>query len=106
GQGCVLSTVPGGYRRFCGTSMAAPHATGVLALLASTHPGAGPKELAALLDAEATPLPCPGDYDLNHTGVQEAICAGYTQFNGFYGHGLVNALAAVGGNVGITPKSP
>lgn len=32
---CILSTVPGGYDTFSGTSMASPHAAGALALLAS-----------------------------------------------------------------------
>ncbi|TDP96321.1 S8 family peptidase [Labedaea rhizosphaerae] len=94
---CVLSTVPGGYDRFCGTSMAAPHATGVVALLASRHPGSTPRELATMLTGEASQVPCPADYDLNGTGTQDGYCTGYGPYNGFYGHGLVNALAAVTG---------
>jgi subtilisin family serine protease len=99
GQGhtaaCVLSTVPGGYQRHCGTSMATPHATGVVALLASTYPKAAPQQLTRLLTAQAEPIPCPADYDLNGTGAQDAYCSGYAPFNGFHGHGLVDALAAV-----------
>lgn len=91
---CVLSTVPGGYAPLCGTSMAAPHATGVLALLASTHPEAGPRQLRRTLEAQAMPMPCPADYDLTGDGVQDAYCAGYEGYNGFYGHGMVDALAA------------
>jgi subtilisin family serine protease len=97
GSTCVLSTVPGGYASSCGTSMAAPHAAGVAALLASTHPSDGPRQLTQLLNAQATPLGCPADYDLNGTGAQDAYCTGDTSYNSFYGHGLVNALAAVSG---------
>jgi subtilisin family serine protease len=75
--------------------MAAPHASGVAALLASTHPSASPKELTQLLDSEADPVACPGDYDLNGTGAQDAYCTGDSTYNSFYGHGLVDALAAV-----------
>jgi subtilisin family serine protease len=92
--GCVLSTVPGGYARYCGTSMAAPHVSGVLALLASTHPKASPATLTRLLNSQSEAVPCPADYDLGGTGAQDAYCSGYAPYNGFYGHGLVNALAA------------
>ncbi|ONI77340.1 serine protease [Actinosynnema sp. ALI-1.44] len=94
-SGCVLSTVPGGYARYCGTSMAAPHVSGVIALLASTHPNASPARLTRLLNEQSQAVPCPADYDLNKTGTQDAYCAGYAPYNGFYGHGLVDALAAV-----------
>lgn len=93
---CVLSTVPGGYAERCGTSMAAPHVSGVAALLVSERPDLSPRELRTALGEQATPLPCPTDYDLAGDGTQDAYCAGYTSYNGFYGHGLVNAPAAAG----------
>jgi subtilisin family serine protease len=90
--------VPGGYDRFCGTSMATPHVTGVAALLASEYPGASAQTLTKLLTTQAKPLPCPADYDLDGTGAQDAYCTGYQPYNGFYGHGMVDAPAAVGQN--------
>ncbi|WP_291412141.1 S8 family serine peptidase [Actinophytocola sp.] len=95
---CVLSTVPGGYDRYCGTSMATPHVTGVAALLASEHPDASPPELSRMLTEQAESIPCPSDYDLDGTGAQDAYCDGYAPYNGFYGHGMVDALAAVSEN--------
>ena len=40
-------------------------------------------------------MPCPDDYDLTGNGVQNAYCEGYAGYNGFYGHGMVDAYAAV-----------
>jgi subtilisin family serine protease len=92
---CVVSTVPGGYAPLCGTSMAAPHVAGVLALLKSVHPADSPAELRRTLETRAAPLACPDDYDLTGDGAQDAYCAGYDNYNGFYGHGMADALAAV-----------
>ena len=101
---CVLSTVPDGYDRFCGTSMATPHVAGVAALIASEHPDATPQKITKILTEKAEPLPCPADYDLDDTGAQDAYCTGYKPYNGFYGHGLVDAMAAVNGD-GVTGQA-
>ncbi|MGH3915057.1 MAG: S8 family peptidase [Pseudonocardiaceae bacterium] len=94
-SGCVLSTILGGYGYACGTSMAAAHASGVAALLASSRPRAGPEELAALLRRQADPLPCPTHSD----------CTG-ERVNSFSGHGLVDALEAVVSHPASRPHSP
>ncbi|WP_338703538.1 S8 family serine peptidase [Streptomyces sp. Q6] len=96
-NGRVLSTLPGGgwgYKQ--GTSMAAPHVSGVLALLKSTHPKATPGQLESLLKKQADEQACPSDpYDSDGDGVVDAVCEGVAQHNGFYGHGIVDALKAV-----------
>jgi subtilisin family serine protease len=97
---CVLSTVPDGYASLCGTSMAAPHAAGVAALVASAYPGLSARQLRSALFKGARPMPCPTDYDLTGDGHQDGFCAGYTGYNGFYGHGMVDAAGAVSAAAG------
>ncbi|MFC8716424.1 S8 family serine peptidase [Kitasatospora sp. NPDC057198] len=97
GRGSVLSTLPGGkYGYSSGTSMASPHVAGVAALLASTHPWAGPEVLRALLVGQADPHACPsGVFDPGGTGEYKATCEGSEGDNGFYGAGVVSAAKAV-----------
>ncbi|KUO22351.1 protease [Streptomyces dysideae] len=53
----VHSAAPdGGYRVLSGTSMATPHAAGVIALLAQANPNASAAELMASLKASAFPM--------------------------------------------------
>ncbi|MGW0122756.1 S8 family peptidase [Streptomyces sp. NPDC003327] len=95
-NGRILSTtVNGGYNYKAGTSMASPHAAGVLALLKSTHPHASPAGLKALLYAQADERACTNPYDIDGNGTVDAVCEGGEQKNGFYGAGLVDALDAV-----------
>lgn len=53
----VLSTVPGGYSYMDGTSMAAPHVSGGIALYASTHSNASPAEIRQAMLQSALPTP-------------------------------------------------
>ncbi|RZQ62815.1 S8 family peptidase [Amycolatopsis suaedae] len=86
GAGCPLSTIFNGqYGTKCGTSMAAPHAAGVAALLASKYRHAPPWALATLLEVTADPKSCGGAEG----------CTGPDRNNSFYGRGQVNALKAV-----------
>ncbi|MFC8278345.1 S8 family serine peptidase [Streptomyces sp. NPDC057271] len=95
-NGRILSTtVNGGFNYKAGTSMASPHAAGVLALLKSTHPKASPAALKAMLYAQADDRACTNPYDINADGTVDAVCVGGKNKNGFYGAGLVNALDAV-----------
>jgi subtilisin family serine protease len=96
-NGQILSTMPNNsYAYLQGTSMAGPHAAGVAALLKSTHPSASPKQLQKLLKKQADNPGCPtGLYDPDGNGVADSSCEGSTSYNGFYGHGIVDALDAV-----------
>ncbi|MBV2151369.1 S8 family serine peptidase [Kitasatospora sp. SUK 42] len=96
-NGRILSTIPGnkyGYKQ--GTSMATPHVTGVVALLASTFPWASPDELTELLTNQAESHACPtGVYNPTGNGQYNATCEGGADDNGFYGAGIINAEKAV-----------
>ena len=82
-----------------GTSMASPHAAGVVALIMSTgltSPGA----VTARLQNTADPIPCPVDtsiYDFFPAVDNGApqVCQGGVGYNSFNGHGQVNALTAI-----------
>jgi subtilisin family serine protease len=106
------------YQYLQGTSMAAPHATGVAALIISQH-GArvrtgslafgdvtlDPATVEAILVASATPTACPAEnpYDYPALGPEyNAPCADAGSRNGFYGAGIVNAGRAI--EAGYTPE--
>ena len=73
----ILSTVIAGkYEEFSGTSMAAPHVAGVVALMLSVNPNLTPEQIRDILHETAKDLGKPGKDDK-------------------YGYGLVDAYAAV-----------
>ncbi|GAB3834627.1 S8 family peptidase [Kribbella italica] len=96
-NGQVLSTVPGGYGYLQGTSMAAPHIAGVLALVKSKYPTVSGQQLFTAAVRKADMLPCPagGVHDPGGQGAWRAVCEGGATGAGFYGGGLVNALRVV-----------
>ena len=86
------------YGYLQGTSMAAPHVTGVAALIMSmgvTSPGA----VAARISNTADAMECPDTsiYDPFPSVSNGApqVCQGGMGYNAFNGHGQVNALSAV-----------
>jgi subtilisin family serine protease len=98
----------GYYRWMQGTSMAAPHAAGVAALIVSQYGrptggggfGLNPDVVQRILEETASKIPCPVphtvDYlDEGRDASYTATCVGDASFNGFYGHGAVDAWSAV-----------
>lgn len=84
----ILSAAPGGaYARASGTSMAGPHVAGVVALVWSANPALiGDIETTERILIE-TARPYRGEGGLS--------CAGDGEASNVYGHGLVDAYAAV-----------
>jgi subtilisin family serine protease len=94
-----------------GTSMASPHAAGVAALIVSrwgrrdaVYGGRTlrPRVVERLLARTALDVPCPEPRTYVYPPAPQldlpelqATCEGSPSFNGFYGHGIVNALRAV-----------
>jgi len=94
--GDVLSTFPGNsYALGAGTSMATPHVAGVAALILSEFGKLPPGAVQAGITSNADPLPCPPNpFDPGGLGYFVATCQG-GDYNGFFGHGQVNALNSV-----------
>jgi minor extracellular serine protease Vpr len=95
--GFIRSTWPverGSYAVVSGTSMASPHVAGVAALAISAHGKLSPGAVQALITRTADPVACPPK-PFNPGGFFPATCQGGAGYNGFHGHGQVNALAAV-----------
>jgi subtilisin family serine protease len=100
----------GYYRYLQGTSMASPHAVGVASLIVSqyghpdNHHSGGltldPTHVERILLRSAADHACPTPRLFSYQNVGrpaefDAFCEGSAGFNGFYGDGIVDALAAV-----------
>jgi subtilisin family serine protease len=68
----IYSTVPGGYARFSGTSMASPHVAGAAALYLAKNPGATPAQVKTALRNAREAIALPNDRDGINEGVLNA----------------------------------
>ncbi|QXC60231.1 S8 family serine peptidase [Aquihabitans sp. G128] len=110
---CTKAGACGYYTYLQGTSMAAPHATGVAALAVSRFGTRdrrnggltlNPDLTAAVLALSATPHACPNPRLQSYAregrdATFDALCEGGTRFNGFYGWGIIDAARTVGAKV-------
>jgi bacillopeptidase F len=79
----VYSAKPGGgYQMMDGTSMATPHAAGLIALIYGVHPGWTIEQVSRLLQETATDLGPPGVDNTFGTGRLNAFAAGGLAVNG------------------------
>lgn len=86
------------YAWMQGTSMAAPNAAGVAALVVSRYGSLRPDQVERVLEQSAAPQPCPEPRTVVYGGAfpyDQAACQGGRGYNGFAGSGIVDALAAL-----------
>jgi subtilisin family serine protease len=95
------------YQYLQGTSMATPHVVGVVALIVSQYGKRDrsqggltlpPDRVQGILQRTATDTACPVPRQYEYDGLAakyNAYCEGGPRRNGFYGDGVVDALAAI-----------
>ncbi len=96
----VLSTVPeNDYKRFSGTSMAAPHVTGVALLLKAAFPTLSPAQIRECILKGATPIVLDASKTphviLNRQDLAQYTADEIEYSQRFYGQGLLNAKGAI-----------
>ena len=71
----IVSSAPGGYRAYSGTSMASPHVAGVAALVRSANPALGGPEVERILRSSAADIGPPGRDATSGEGLVDALAA-------------------------------
>jgi len=92
--GITATDAGAGYVYLNGTSMASPHAAGVAALVVENHPNWGPGAVKAAVERTAQHLDCPPNWEPLSPADERYKCYGDDGHTSFFGHGLVDALAA------------
>ena len=77
-----------------GTSMSSPHAAGVAALVKEMHPNWSPGAVKAAVQRSAQRLDCPPNWEPLGPDDERERCYGNGGRTSFFGHGLIDALAA------------
>jgi subtilisin family serine protease len=92
--GLTISDGAATYAFLNGTSMSAPHAAGVAALIKERHPDWGSDALKAALTRSSQRLGCPPSWEPVGPEDQRERCYGNGGHTSFFGSGLVDAAAA------------
>jgi subtilisin family serine protease len=82
------------YGYLNGTSMSSPHAAGVAALVVERHPEWDPGDVKAAVQRTANAMSCPQDWEPLGPNDERETCYGQNGRTSFFGHGMVDALAA------------
>ncbi|SES11128.1 minor extracellular serine protease Vpr [Gracilibacillus ureilyticus] len=91
----IMSTVPGGYASYNGTSMAAPHIAGVAALLKEAHPDWTPGQIKAALLTTADPLAgfLPTEQGAGKVDVEEVLSTDTIIYHSLYNIGKNTSIS-------------